>query len=216
MVRRRFALLGSDVRMRRSYRDILREVWQLARAGWARRGRARAARASAEWSRKLDEVETLRALIELLPPRHPLTRDERLSGDLLRRPHFVVVPVYFCMSGGQVADLGQRVHVGVPASALEPIRHTRDAAFVADRSRLLAEPTRVQILIHVMTQRSGVMQIARALGMSQPTVSEHVRVLARAGLIRVDERAGRKVYSASSSRVGRLVEDIGKTLARWA
>ena len=119
------------------------------------------------------------------------------------------------MSGGQLADLGDHVHVGVPASALEPARRARDAAFVADRLRNLAEPTRVRILIYLMSAPSGVMEITRALEMTQPTVSEHVRVLAAAGLVRRVRSGGRTVYAASTHSLERLLEDARATLVRW-
>ncbi len=217
-VRRRLAVLGENVPLRRAYRDLLAEVWEVMRPEWVRRGRAVAAKASSGWARRLNGVTAGRELVGLLPPRHPLTRDERMASQVFgRRRRFTIVPIYACMSGGQVADLGDRVHIGVPASALEPVRRTRDATFVADRARILAEPTRVRILIHLMQGPSGVMQMTRALGMTQPTVSEHVRVLAAAGLIR-RQRAdgGRQSYVASWTRARRVIDDMHGTLARWA
>ncbi len=120
------------------------------------------------------------------------------------------------MSGGQLADDQDSLHVGVPASALEPARRTRDAAFVADRLRLLAEPTRVHILIYLMSAPSGVMQITRALRMTQPTVSEHIRMLAAAGVVRRVRKGNRTAYHVASQRLERLLEDARGTLTRWA
>jgi ArsR family transcriptional regulator, zinc-responsive transcriptional repressor len=215
---RRMARLDTDIRLRRAYRDILAEVWRLAEPVWQKRGRALAAAAARDWTRRLPASATVAAVLELMPPRHPLTRMSRPTATALlrRRQRVSVVPIYFCMSGGELADLGDRLHVGVPASALEPIRHTRDAAFVADRLRVLSEPTRVRILIHLMSVPSGVMEMTRALGMSQPTVSEHVRVLAAAGLVRPSRRRSRTAYAVSRRRVERLIEDARATLARWA
>jgi DNA-binding transcriptional ArsR family regulator len=217
LLRRRLALLDTDIRVRRAYRNIVADVWELAGPGWQRRGRAVAARASADWKRTLKSVSTTRALVQLMPPRHPLTRIEQpeVAALFRRRPRFALVPAYFCMSGGQLADLGDHLHVGVPASALEPARRTRDAVFVADRLRNLAEPTRVHILIYLMSAPAGVMDVTRALGMTQPTVSEHVRVLAAAGLLRRLRRGGRSVYGVSSHSVERLLEDARATLVRW-
>lgn len=211
-IRRRLDLLRSDIQIRRLYRDILAEVWQIAGRAWERRGRAVAVKATAEWNRRLASVRTASDVIKLMPPRHPLN-----SRDLLRRRRrFVLVPIYFCMSGGIVSDIGDRLLIGVPASALDPVRRVRDAAYVADRARILAEPTRVHILIHVMTTPSGVMEISRALRVSQPAVSEHVRVLAAAGLISKQMRGSRTVYSASLQRIERIFEDARGTLTRWA
>ena len=216
-LRRRLALLDADIRARRAYRNIVADVWELAGPAWQRRGRAVAARAADEWNRKLRSTTTSRALTQLMPPRHPLTRREQAEVVALfrRRPRFAVVPAYFCMSGGQLADLGDQLLVGVPASALEPVRRSRDAAYVADRLRNLAEPTRVHILIYLMSAPSGVMEVTRALGMTQPTVSEHVRVLTAAGLVRRVRMGSRTVYRPSRPSLERLLEDARATLVRW-
>jgi ArsR family transcriptional regulator, arsenate/arsenite/antimonite-responsive transcriptional repressor len=216
-LRRRLALLDADIRARRAYRNIVADVWELAGPAWQRRGRLAASRAAADWNRKLKGTTTTRALVQLMPPRHPLTRREQpeLAALFRRRPSFALVPGYFCMSGGELADLGDHLHVGVPASALEPVRRARDAAYVADRLRNLAEPTRVHILIYLMSAPSGVMDITRALGMTQPTVSEHVRVLAAAGLVRRVRRGSRTVYGVSTHSLERLLEDARATLVRW-
>jgi hypothetical protein len=67
-----------------------------------------------------------------------------------------------------------------------------------------------------MSAPSGVMETARALQMSQPTVSEHIRVRAAAGLISPVSKGVRTVYAASRRRAERLIEDAQGTLLRWA
>lgn len=215
-VRNRLDRLNSDVRLRRGYRDLLVEIWQLARPAWVKRGQSVAARAAAEWTRQLAPVASWPSLVRLMPPRHPLTRDDELAAfGLFRRSRFTLAPLYFCMSGGDVVDLGHEVHISVPASAREPVRRRRDASYVASRLRLLAEPARVHILVHVLSTQAGVMDIARALQMSQPTVSEHVRSLAAAGLVRPIRTGGRTVYAGSRRGFERVLEDARATLARW-
>jgi ArsR family transcriptional regulator, arsenate/arsenite/antimonite-responsive transcriptional repressor len=216
-VRRRVERIDSDVSLRRAYRDLLAGVWKDVGPVWNRRGRVVVAKSSAEWERRLAGTGTAYELMRLMPPRHPLTRAEPASVDeaLRRRRRVTVVPIYFCMSGGTIGDLGDRLLVGVPASALEPVRQTRDAAFVADRLRVLAAPMRVRILIHLMSAPSGVMEITRALRVSQPTVSEHIEVLARAGLVRRMRKGNRVVYGTSPRAIERQFEDAKATLSRW-
>jgi ArsR family transcriptional regulator len=212
-IRRRLLLLHRDVTLRRRYRDLVAEVWHAAEPRWNRFGRAVAAKAAAAWSRRLRRFDAAGDIEAAMPPRHPLSRADSAFDDLLgRRRRFRIVPVYFCMSGGQVTDLDSFVHLTVPASAREPIRRTRDALFVADRARILAEPTRVRVLMHLLAKPSGVMSMTRALGLAQPTISEHVRVLVRAGLV----SRGQAGYSASWRRAERVVEDIRASLARWS
>jgi DNA-binding transcriptional ArsR family regulator len=59
------------------------------------------------------------------------------------------------------------------------------------------------------------MEMTRALGMTQPTVSEHVRVLIAAGLVRRLEKGGRTVLIASPEGLDRLLEDARATVSRW-
>ena len=215
-VRSRLRRMNTDIRLRRAYRDTLAEVWRLARPAWVKRGRSVAARAATEWTRRLAPVASWPALVRLMPPRHPLTRDDELAASgLFRRSRVTLAPLYFCMSGGGVVDLGQEVHVSVPASAREPVRRRRDASYVASRVRLLAEPARVHILIHLLSTHAGVMEIARSLQMSQPVVSEHIRTLAAAGLVRPVRTGGRTVYAGSRRGFERVLEDARATLARW-
>lgn len=61
-------------------------------------------------------------------------------------------------------DVGDLLHVGVPASDLLPSRRARDADYVAHLLRVLAEPTRVTVLIQLLAGPAAVMPLARRLG----------------------------------------------------
>ncbi len=213
-IRARIRRLQGSAEARHLYLEILQEVWHGAAAIWGRDGQPRAMQACAGWRVRLD---TGAAIEDLVPPRHPLTRSEQLGFDdlLTHRMEYAVSPLHFCMSGGHVADLGDFVHIAVPASDLHPVRKVRDAMFVADRLRVLAEPTRVHILIQLFSAPAGVMEVARALRMSQPTVSGHIKVLRNAGLIQSRKAGARTVFIASRKRVERLMEDARATMARW-
>jgi DNA-binding transcriptional ArsR family regulator len=206
--------LRDDAEARHAYRDVLTDVWQMASSAWERQGRAVVAEACAAWKAKLD---TGASIEELVPPRHPLAYADRLGFDDLftHRNEFALSPLYFCLSGGHVIDLDDYVHIAVPSSDLLPVRKARDATFVSDRLRVLAEPTRVHILIQLLSAPSSVMELARALRMSQPTVSGHLKILSNAGLIQRKRFGARLVMMASRKRVERLLEDARATIARW-
>jgi DNA-binding transcriptional ArsR family regulator len=213
-IRARVRRLKEEVETRRRYRDLVAEVWRLASPVWASRGRRLAEEACAQWISRLDGGASIE---DLMPPRHPLTLADRLGFEdiFIERDEFALSPVYFCLSGGQVVDLTLYVQVGVPASDLLPVRKARDAAFVANRLRVLAEPTRVRILIQLLSAPAGVMDVARVLHMSQPTVSGHLKVLRDAGLVQPRRAAGRTVFISSRKRIERLLEDARATIARW-
>lgn len=60
---------------------------------------------------------------------------------------------------------------------------------------VLAEPNRQRILDLLREGERPVGEIVDALGMSQPAVSKHLRVLKEAGLVGVRAEAQRRLYS---------------------
>ncbi|HEX2499575.1 MAG: ArsR/SmtB family transcription factor [Actinomycetes bacterium] len=64
-----------------------------------------------------------------------------------------------------------------------------DDAFVA-----LAEPTRRRILHQLRTADSSVGELVAALGVRQPTVSKHLKVLRQAGFVSSQVAAQRRIY----------------------
>ena len=59
---------------------------------------------------------------------------------------------------------------------------------------IIAEPNRRAILGLLATSEQSVGEIERELGMSQPTVSKHLRVLREAGFVQAQVDAQRRVY----------------------
>jgi len=212
-INRRVSRAARDGRLRAGYAELLSEVWDVARLPWDRGGRDIATQASKAW------VEHLKSgpLERLVPPRHPLRGfdDETLADLFAQRPSFALSPLFFCLSGGHAVDVGEYIHVAVPASDMLPIRKVRDAMFVADRLRVLSEPTRVRILIEVISAPCGVMDLARLLRLSQATISGHVAALREAGLIRHRKMGSRSVLVASRRAIEARLDDARESLARW-
>ena len=207
----RLRRLVSDTELRRDYVDLLRKAWRPAERPWRRSGLETVAAACAWWR---DRLRAGIAVGRLVGPRHPLLRME--PAEALARPTAVVVtPLYFCMSGGMVVDLGDHVRIGVPASGRHPARRRRDAQFVAERTRVLADPTRVRLLIHLLGGPASVTELARSLACPQASVSDHLKMLRLAGLLEARRAGRRTLYSASLLRVARLLEDVKSTLAGW-
>lgn len=59
---------------------------------------------------------------------------------------------------------------------------------------VLAEPNRRAILTLLVSSQKTVGDIERQLGMTQPTVSKHLRVLREAGLVEATVDAQRRLY----------------------
>ena len=78
---------------------------------------------------------------------------------------------------------------------------TADALFEA-----IAEPTRRRILDAVRTEERSVTELVERLGMSQPGVSRHLRILRDAGLVTVRSDAQRRLYGLRSEPLRELDE----------
>ncbi len=84
-----------------------------------------------------------------------------------------------------------------------------DALALAQRLKALGDPSRVQLVSLLMTeprQEACTCELAPVLGLSEPTVSHHLKQLLDAGLVK-KERRGLNVYY-------RLVPQSVKAIAR--
>jgi arsenate reductase len=82
---------------------------------------------------------------------------------------------------------------------------------IARNLRAMADPTRIQLLGLIVESPGGralVGQLADELGLSQPTVSHHVRLMLLEGLLQ-REQIGREVwYSITPARMADVVESV--------
>jgi ubiquinone/menaquinone biosynthesis C-methylase UbiE len=84
--------------------------------------------------------------------------------------------------------------------------------------RLLADPTRLRLLLLLEEEELSVAELQEIMGMGQSRISSHLAQLKRAGMVS-DRRAGKNVYYGRAKRVGRngalgRVNEIVRALAR--
>jgi ArsR family transcriptional regulator len=88
---------------------------------------------------------------------------------------------------------------------------------VADAFRVVADSARLRILSVIASkepEESWVGELTEALGLSQPTVSHHLRVLYEAGLLEREPRGNRTYYSLACDQLDLLRNSLAprKTL----
>ena len=83
-----------------------------------------------------------------------------------------------------------------------------DPAAFADRARrALAAPVRIAIVLELLAGRRCVHDLVDAIGVAQPLVSQHLRILKSAGVVH-GERQGREVvYSLVDDHLAHIVVD---------
>ncbi len=80
------------------------------------------------------------------------------------------------------------------------------AATTSDAFNAVAEPRRREILFFLLQQERAVGDIVATLGLEQPSVSKHLRVLREVGLVRV-RRDGRQMLYQTNAQAIRPVHD---------
>ena len=81
---------------------------------------------------------------------------------------------------------------------------------------VLAEPRRRRILDLLRAQEQAVGDLVSALGISQPGVSKHLRVLREAGLVEVRTDAQRRLYRLRTEPLREIDEWLAPYRAAWA
>ena len=81
---------------------------------------------------------------------------------------------------------------------------------------VLAEPTRRRILDLLSERERPVGELVERLGISQPGVSKHLKVLREAGLVRVRPDAQRRVYGINPEPLAELDAWLQPYRKLWA
>ena len=81
---------------------------------------------------------------------------------------------------------------------------------------VLSEPSRRQILDLLRERERPVGELVERLGMSQPGVSKHLRVLRDAGFVRVRQDAQRRLYSVDPEPLAEIDAWLMPYRALWA
>lgn len=117
----------------------------------------------------------------------------------------VVVPAWLARKSF-LLSFGDLVLIGVPAPRQPvPSEATRT---LARRLRALADPTRLALVEQLAIRPRGVGELARELQVSQPTVSNHVRLLREAGVVEEGSRPKNRQLQVVPDGVDRLLAEV--------
>ena len=88
------------------------------------------------------------------------------------------------------------------------------AATTSDAFNAVAEPRRREILNYLVLQERAVGDIVSTLGLEQPSVSKHLRVLRDVGLVRT-RRDGRNIFYRTNAEAIRPLHEWTSTFERY-
>jgi DNA-binding transcriptional ArsR family regulator len=202
LVHERIARLAADAKLRKRYERVLRAVWAEAEPVLNELGRPSVERAvqSARAS-----IEHGRSPLDAIGDDHIALRDkfERLTEQALRDGTLLLTPSYLAGSGhGSIVALPGVLSVAFGIAGDSDLARSRATAErVARDLKLLSDPTRVLILTELERSPATVGEIARRVGVAQPTASVHVRQLREAGLLAATREGASSSYRVERARV---------------
>jgi DNA-binding transcriptional ArsR family regulator len=89
------------------------------------------------------------------------------------------------------------------------------ASTTSDAFNAVAEPRRREILIYLAAAERPVGEIVAALGLEQPSVSKHLKVLRDVGLVRMRCQGRQKLYRTNAEAIRPLHEWAGTFERYW-
>jgi DNA-binding transcriptional ArsR family regulator len=88
------------------------------------------------------------------------------------------------------------------------MRPRLDLAASARRFAALGDPTRLQVFVLLARAPQSVAEIAGSVSVSRPAVSQHLRVLADAGLVECEPAGTRNIYRPRADGVASMRDFI--------
>lgn len=196
-------------------RTSLQRLWQQLEMAWLSEGLEVTGAAS---QRLLLEAERSGDVLSALPAHH-FVRFES-SADQIRhsRQHsrIAVAPLYFAAMGGFKFTIGGTVYLGYSVRFEAEFEERKaQVAQAADRAKAFADPTRLLLLTLIgrLTRFPlTVGDLARQLGVSQPTASGHLRLLRELDLVEMVKRGNRSYYRLRTDAVRSILAELEELL----
>jgi len=79
---------------------------------------------------------------------------------------------------------------------------------VSEKFKALAHPARLRIVVGLLKDECNVAQIQKVLRLPQSTISQHLKILKNAGIIKGRKEGTKTCYKVIDTRIRRIVEII--------
>jgi len=214
LVARRIAVLQSDAGLRQRYISLLAALWDAVEPFWQRDGIRDATATAATLQDRLRSETDLRRLVPGNTFVHRDAYQSQISA-ARERGELHIIPLGLGGEGQLFWSLPGIVLVGSGSAVGEKLARRRQRAETAStRFKVLSDPTRLAILAELLHADSHyattVTELASLFGLSQPTVSVHMKMLREAGLLTSRREGNHVSYKAAEDT---LRDYVGGALA---
>lgn len=206
----RLGVLRSSAKRRRTYLELLSEIWEALRPDWEQHGRETV---QADVGQREAELNQATGWRDIMPETcQTMERIDEMVSALGPVGELVIVPTYFTLKGKMVVDLPGTLMVAVPASDAAGSRARSE--LLARRLKAISDPTRLTILEGLSRKEMTVTEIAQRYALAQPTVSNHVKLLREAGVVTASRDGRSRRLTVRPDIVDDIVQEISSLLGR--
>lgn len=213
-LRQHFRVLA-DPSAGREMQAALGALWAYLQGPWEREGRA----VTEQEARRLESaVRSSGDVLQELPAHHFVQFEDSAAEirELQQHGSLVVVPLFFASQGGFNLDVGDVAYLGygVHSESLFE-QQQRELADLAGRLKAFSDPTRL-LLLALIARLSRfpltVGDLARQVGVTQPTASGHLKMLRELGLVAVTRKGNRSYYHLDADAVRTALREMEQAL----
>lgn len=197
----RVDLLRRSAKRRAGYVEMLGRLWEGFADSWQGRGDRRSGHAGGRYQSRLDAGVPWQ---DLAP--NPKV-DSFMPGFLDRVGYDIPVILVPTMIFGRmfVLDIDDAVLVAVPVDPPTSARGTED---LSRQLKALAHPARLAMIRDLTLRPRSVGELADAFDLAQPTVTNHVKSLRDAGLLRNEDGPGRRPLRVDTDTVRSVLSEL--------
>jgi len=200
-----------------AFTPLLARLWAQLEPAWHDQGYAAVSAATQTFEAAFERTGSV---LEALPPHH-FTRFEHLAQPIIEaaeHARVTVVPLWLASGGGFGFRVDDVQYVGFGLQSEHVFERTAErVGALARRVKALSDPNRLLVLTLVSAfagMRPTVGDLAEQIGVSQPTVSGHLRLLREAGLVAVEKRGNKSFYRLEPEVARALLHELEETLLR--
>ncbi len=111
------------------------------------------------------------------------------------------------VEAGHTPDPGEAHPPERPTTGAAPAPERKTLVAAGDLLRALAAPVRIAIVLQLRVSERCVHELVDALEVTQPLISQHLRVLKSAGVVRGERRGREVVYRLVDEHLSHIVVD---------
>jgi ArsR family transcriptional regulator, arsenate/arsenite/antimonite-responsive transcriptional repressor len=201
----------ANKKFRSQFVGLLRRLWAFLEPQWESQGLS-ASRAACQ--QFMEQFALHQDILAALPTHHfvQFENSRQYIKKAMQQGTVLVFPLYFALGGGFSIDSGNQHLIGYGIRSEDTHQALSEAsAQLAMQLKTLADPTRLMLM--TMLQRyshfeMSVSDFAEQLGVTQPTISGHLKLLRESGLVTLEKKGNKALYKLEAETLKQLVHDL--------